>query len=325
MRRCFPLLFFCCIATLLPGISLAADAGHETGQGPSTPAPQAIQWQTLQNGLALAQIPLPVAHPVSVPFPGTPPHTADPASLQHNATQPAQTPLMDNAQQLPVVTVLRIDPQYFTFTLHMASGDKARSLPDLAQMYGLAAAINASMYLPDNITSTGHLRNATHVNNPRVVEKFGAFLVAQPKDPKLPRAALLDRVEDDWQKALGQYSLVVQNYRLNNAQGKVLWSPEGPPHSIAALSQDKLGNIIFLLCREPVQPAAFATALLHLPLGLRTIMYLEGGPQAAMLVRSGSVDQVWVGRHISGLWGTSGHQDAVLPNVLGIRPRATGE
>lgn len=325
MRRCFPLLLFCCVATLLPGTILAEPVRRDPAQGPSAPAQQAIPWQTLQNGLSLAQIPLSIMPPVSLPFPGTPPHTADSAPSQHNATPPSLAPSPDNAQQLPAVTALRIDPKYFTFTLHMASDDKARSLPDLAQRHGLAAAINASMYLPDNVTSTGHLRNATHVNNPRVVEKFGAFLVAQPKDPKLPRAALLDRAEDDWQKALNQYSLVVQNYRLNSAQGKVLWSPEGPPHSIAALSQDKSGNILFLLCREPVQPAAFATALLHLPLGLRTIMYLEGGPQAAMLVRSGDVDQVWVGRHISGLWGTSGHQDAVLPNVLGIRPRAAGE
>ena len=318
MRHCVYMVFYCCFASLLPAIAMASPPAERVT------APQAITWQTLQDGLALAQITLPLQQAAELLTPHTP-EPPNPSKPRRTPTQPVHNAGQETADPPPVVTALRIDPKRFEFTLHMASDGKARSLPDLAQGHNLVAAINASMYLPDSITSTGHLRNATHVNNPRVVEKFGAFLVAQPKDPKLPSALLLDRVEDDWQKALGQYSLVVQNYRLNNVQGKVLWAPESPPHSIAALSQDASGNIVFLLCREPVQPAAFAAALLHLPLRLRTIMYLEGGPQAAMLVRAGTVNTVWVGRHISGLWGTSGHPDAVLPNVLGVRARTAAK
>jgi hypothetical protein len=297
MRHISLVFLFCCAFCLAPAGALGAQPGPRS-RGPEIP------WRTLLQGLELAELPL------------SPPQEEDGT----NAT-PALPP--ENTRSSAVA--LRIDIARYTFTLHMASQDRPRSLPDLARRHGLVAAINAGMFLPDMVTSTGHLRDAGHVNNPRVVEKFGAFLVAGPKVPGLPRAALLDRTEDDWQKALQRYSLAVQNYRLNNAQGKVLWSEDGPPHSIAALSQDSSGRILFLLAPEPVRPAAFAAALLRLPLGLRTIMYLEGGSQAMLLVRAGNVDKVWVGRRGHGFLDSPGQPDALLPNVLGLRPRAAGE
>ena len=54
------------------------------------------------------------------------------------------------------VVFLRIDPAYFDFTVETASSEK-QSLPleAWATRKGLIAAINASMYLPDGVTSTG--------------------------------------------------------------------------------------------------------------------------------------------------------------------------
>ena len=36
------------------------------------------------------------------------------------------------------------------------------------------AAINASMYLPDGVTSTGYMRQDDYINNKRLVRRFGA-------------------------------------------------------------------------------------------------------------------------------------------------------
>lgn len=91
------------------------------------------------------------------------------------------------------VVFLRIDPAYFDFTVETASSEK-QSLPleAWATRKGLIAAINASMYLPDGVTSTGYLRTGETVNNGRVVSKFGAFFVAGPDSPDLPGADLLE-------------------------------------------------------------------------------------------------------------------------------------
>ena len=71
-------------------------------------------------------------------------------------------------------------------------------------------------------------------------------------------------------------------------------------------------------CRQPVEAYAFAQQVLHLPLNVRTVMYVEGGGQAGLLVRSAALTRELVGLSPSGLLVT-GDLRAVLPNVLGAR------
>ena len=218
------------------------------------------------------------------------------------------------------LTALRIDPARFDFILCASSQDgrPARSLSDWGEQYDLTAAINASMYLPDGSTSTGYMRQDGHVNNKRLVQRFGAFFVARPDNPDLPPAAILDRDSPDWRQRIDHYGLVVQNYRMINAERRILWAPGGPLYSISAVAQDGDGQILFLHCREPVEAYAFAQQLLHLPLDVRTVMYVEGGAQAGLLVRSASLRRELAGRHAVSFLVT-GNLKATLPNVLGAR------
>ena len=218
------------------------------------------------------------------------------------------------------LNVLRIDPAHFDFTLCARSQDSgpSRPLSQWGEQYNLAAAINASMYLPDGSTSTGYMRQGDHTNNGRIVQRFGAFFVAGPDEPGLPLAAILDRDNPVWRQQMERYSLVIQNYRMINADRRILWSPGGPHYSISAVAQDGDGQILFMHCRQPVEAYAFAQQVLHLPLNVRTVMYVEGGGQAGLLVRSAALTRELVGLSPSGLLVT-GDLRAVLPNVLGAR------
>ena len=218
------------------------------------------------------------------------------------------------------LSVLRIDPAYFDFTLCARSQDSgpSRPLSQWGEQYNLSAAINASMYLPDGSTSTGYMRQGDHTNNGRIVQRFGAFFVAGPDEPGLPLAAILDRDNPLWRQQMERYSLVIQNYRMINADRRILWSPGGPHYSISAVAQDGEGQILFMHCRQPVEAYAFAQQVLHLPLNVRTVMYVEGGGQAGLLVRSAALTRELVGLSPSGLLVT-GDLRAVLPNVLGAR------
>ena len=216
--------------------------------------------------------------------------------------------------------VLRIDPAYFDFTLCARSQDSGPSRPlnEWGEQYNLSAAINASMYLPDGSTSTGYMRQGDHTNNGRIVQRFGAFFVAGPDEPGLPLAAIIDRDNPLWRQQMERYSLVIQNYRMINADRRILWSPGGPHYSISAVAQDGEGQILFMHCRQPVEAYAFAQQVLHLPLNVRTVMYVEGGGQAGLLVRSAALRRELIGLSPSGLLVT-GDLRAVLPNVLGAR------
>lgn len=221
------------------------------------------------------------------------------------------------------VVMLRFDPALFDFSLHMISeeGRPPRTLRQWAGKHDLVAAINAGMYLPDGSSGTGYMRQGAHVNNGRVATRFGAFFVAGPDTPSLPRAALLDRDDENWRERMDRYRVVVQNYRMINAQRRILWLPGGPLYSISAVGQDDDGHILFMHCREPIEAYSFASLLLHLPINVRTVMYVEGGAQAGLVLRSGLYSRAWKGRHPADFLAT-GNVNAALPNVLGVKRRA---
>jgi len=222
------------------------------------------------------------------------------------------------------IDILRIDPALFRFSLHSAGaeGSAPHPLAAWAERKDLVLAINASMYLPDHVTSTGYLRYGAHVNNSRIHNKFGAFFVAEPDTPDLPRAAILDRERDPWEARLPRYMLVVQNYRMIDTDGKLLWLPGGPEHSIAAVGQDRQGHILFIHCRAPMTGEAFAAALLRMPLALRSLMYVEGGSQAAMLARCPKLRRLWIGRSSMAFLHPPADGGG-LPNIIGVQRRGT--
>lgn len=217
------------------------------------------------------------------------------------------------------LTVLRIDPDRFEFVLCASGkeGSPMRSLSQWATEKNLAAAINASMYLPDNRTSTGYMRQGDYINNKKIMQRFGAFFVAGPRKGGLPQAAIIDRDMPGWRELLDSYELVIQNYRMINSDRRILWEPGGPDYAISAVAQDGAGNILFLHSRKPIEAYSFAQELLKLPLDVRTVMYVEGGAQAGLLVNSGGQKRDLGQTHAPSFLIT-GNLKAVLPNVLGI-------
>ncbi len=288
---------------------------------PATPAPAAPE----ASDLAAQPGPSPQSPAPQSPAPGVAalaPSAAGVDELGKPAWRQLEPGLEFGEFQLTdseaLLTALRIDPANFDFILCARSqdGGSLRSLNQWADQYKLTAAINASMYLPDASTSTGYMRQNGHFNNRRVVQRFGAFFVAGPDNPDLPGAAIVDRDDPQWEARISHYRLVIQNYRMTSADRRILWSPGGPHYSISAVAQTGDGRILFLHCRQPVEAYAFAQQLLHLPLNVRTVMYVEGGGQAGLLVRSAGWKRELAGLSAAGLLVT-GDLRAQLPNVLG--------
>lgn len=233
--------------------------------------------------------------------------------------------LTESSGQPAELIILRVNPEYYEFTLHMASEDgQQRSLAEHASLHGLTAAINAGMYLPDNLTNTGYMQSSTHTNNPRIVSRFGVFFVAEPYMDDLPKALLLEKSElgDDPAKFLNYYKIVVQNFRLISAGGEILWPKGQSVHSISALAQNKNGDILLILCRYQLSPADFARMIMTMPLESSSVMYLEGGSPAGLLlnISNGNAPYVWRGRRNS-ILALEGSPEAPVPNVLGLRLR----
>ena len=274
------------------------------------PAPPELSWRSLEPGLELGLAVLPESR-----------------ARQNNA----------------VFVVLRVSPTEQAFALCMASQTGAAlSLAGWSEQQRLRAGINAGMYLPDQLTNTGYMRNGKSVNNDKLGGRLGAFFVAGPRNKKLPLADVMDRESPDWQARLDQYDIVAQNFRLVNSRGELLWPDSTEAHSIAAIARDGAGRILFILSQEPLTVQAFARYLAHLPLDAGTVMYVEGGRQAGLFVRldtppntprdavlalpgatahpvSGGTVMVWRGKQ--SLLKLPGSPDAALPNIIGVKMR----
>ena len=224
----------------------------------------------------------------------------------------------------PTISLLRIDPDQFCFKL-IAQGSsltKVATLEQWCEEKHLVAAINASMYREDRQQSTGYMKTRGLVNNGYINPRFGAFFVFDPKIPSLPKVAIIDRKHDDWRLLITRYDTVIQNFRLISATGKNLWPPSSKKHSIAAIGMTATGKVLFIHCKTPMSVHAFNQALLHLPVDLKTAMYVEGGPEAAMHLNLQGNRRSWMGQYEHPLLGTVHERLWPIPNIIGIEPIA---
>lgn len=278
-----------------------------------TPYPNIImpaalpQWQKLAEGLDLLAL-----------------------ALEHDSAKPDElTAHPALSPDVADIAIVRADPALYEFTLHMAS-EKGRksSLGELAREHGLYAAINASMYQADQMTSTGYMQSASHTNNSHIATRFGAFFLAEPKRPGPAPALLVEKnsMGSPIHDTIDEYNIIIQNFRLISSAGKILWPESVNRHSISALSIDEEGRLLLIISRKPFSAPEFARALQQLAVGAKLTMYLEGGVECGLLARDTSSEDsyyIWRGKH-NGLLEINGSAAAALPNVLGLRPRVRG-
>jgi uncharacterized protein YigE (DUF2233 family) len=216
------------------------------------------------------------------------------------------------------LTVLKVDPAYFSFKLLCTSelDGKPRTVRNWARDFDLRAAINASMYQKDrSLISTGYMKNFQHINNSGINKSFGLFMVFNPMTDTQAPVNFLDRhLTKGWQEQLEQYFTGIQNYRMISNGLKRGWSEGGRRYATAAIGMDRKGNVLLIYCQAPFTTSDFINILLELPLEITEAMYLEGGSEAALFVKSGQENdesedfypKVSIGR------------SRVVPNVIGI-------
>ena len=218
---------------------------------------------------------------------------------------------------------LRIQPSLYDFTLCMSSEEgQALPLKDWGELRGLHAAINASMYLPDGQTSTGHMQSGSHSNNEHIGSRLGAFFVADPLYPDLdPSVAIIEKSDPQWERRLERYAIRVQNYRLLTRGGVVTWrgDKEGERGSIGAIGQNKDGSILFMVSVHPLTVKEFCQIAQTLAPDLERAMYVEGSVKVGLFLKEGAQSHTWLGR--KNVLYTPAPKDTAIPNVIGVIPR----
>lgn len=223
--------------------------------------------------------------------------------------------------------LLRIDTATYDFCLVMATADDSlsRTVKDWCIRYDLIAGINAGMYdLQRPLFARGYMRDSSHINNALVKDGFNAFAVFNPAKPEIPAFSILDLPANRPEDLNRDYYSVFQSIRMidQNAQ-PVYWEKKPMTScSITALATDSSGNVLFVFSRSPYTANQLTDMLLGLNIGIRSAMYLEGGPECTLYINTPQVQTEKTGSFVSGSHPSDDNQTPrKMPNILGIRKK----
>lgn len=222
------------------------------------------------------------------------------------------------------VDILKIDQDYFQFKLICAGEEKSESKKahDLAKENDLIAVINAGMFKleGDFKTCTGYMKNFQYVNNPSLNTSYKNIVAFNPKDTSVPKTQIIDMTCQDWNKLKTKYNSFSQGIRMVNCEGKNTWQLQEKKWSMVLIGEDRSGNMLFIFVRSPYRVHDFVDYLLAMPIELKRLMYLEGGPEASFYLNHPLLSIEKCGSYETGFNENDDNKEFWnIPNIIGIQ------
>lgn len=216
--------------------------------------------------------------------------------------------------------MVRVSPTYFDFKVlcESATRAKSRTAPQWAADSNLVAVVNGGMFQMDGLTGVGMLKSGDHFNNSKP-NADNTFFVAGPLKAGLPSAQIIDRTCQDWQRLIDSYSYVCQGIRMVDCQQRNKWSVQEKMWSMVTIATDKAGNVLLFFSRSPYRVHDLIAMLLDLPLDLKSMMYLEGGPEASLVLSTAECKWSYMGSYETGFFESDANNRFwPIPNAIGV-------
>ncbi|MFK7986059.1 MAG: phosphodiester glycosidase family protein [Sandaracinaceae bacterium] len=189
-----------------------------------------------------------------------------------------------------VITIVRVRLDRYRLRILTEEHDgPRRSVPSWVRELNLAGAINAGMFLP-NGRSVGHMIRDGSVVSRRRVGRYRGVVGFGPRRGGLP--ALTVSGPDCGQTVdslAARYENVLQALPMVNCRGEARrWSTR-KRYSAAGFGVDAAGRAVFMHVRTPYRMSVLDRMLADPSLRIRSMIYMEGGPEASLVVRDGDV------------------------------------
>jgi hypothetical protein len=249
-----------------------------------------IQWQKIDEGLEMAEI-----------------------------SSPQKSSVGDSK-----ITVIRIKPNQYAFKLIAASENtkEHKTAPQWCKEKKLLACVNAGQFnLDDQLSNMGYMKNYAHVNNPnfRKINNYNSILAFNRQDTSVAPIQIIDMKCQDWPQLQKKYHSFTQSICLIACNQQVVDNKQKGKWSMVLFGIDKLGNALLIFTRSPYTIRQFSEILLTLPLQIKNVMYLEGGPEASLYLDTNGKKMERMGSYETGFWENDTNQQFwPLPNVIGI-------
>ncbi len=221
------------------------------------------------------------------------------------------------------ITIVRIDPTRYALKLLLSMRDGARRpLPQWIADEHLVGGINLGMFLP-NGRPCGFAMEDDVVVSSRNPRQFNAFIGYSPRGRTAAIGIGGAGCEDDLAALRADYHSVFQGVRmLVDCRGRAQTTWRTNRYSAAALGKDSDGKIVMVHSRTPYRMQVLSQMLAAPELGIRGLVYMEGGPEASLVVEAPDVHVSEMGSYEDGFYlDDSNHTFWDLPNVVGIVER----
>lgn len=222
-----------------------------------------------------------------------------------------------------MITLVRVDLRRYAFRfLTEARHGARRTLPEWMRDEALAGGINAGMFLASG-RPCGFLQSGGEVWNDRRPRSFEGVIAFDPRRRAAPFAiggrgcpADLDAMRSS------HASLLQANRVMIDCAGRPNTAWRTRRYSSAALGVDDQGRAVLIHVRTPYRMQRLARMLVDLDLGLRGLVYMEGGPEASLMVRAEGERVGLMGSYEDGFYPSDDNRAYWdLPNVVGFAER----
>jgi hypothetical protein len=221
----------------------------------------------------------------------------------------------------PCIDLVRADLAHHRLRVLTAARDgRSQPAPAWRETFHLVAVTNAGMFHSDGDPVALIVEDGTDVSADN--KTYQGYLAFDPRAATDPPAVISGRdcpgfALDDLRK---RYRSIVQSPRLLGCAGDALPWQDTKRYSSAAIGLDQLGRIVFIHARAAITMSDLSKALAALD--LTGALFLEGGPEASLVVRGSDGELSRVGSYETGFVENDANQSFWwLPNILAVEAR----
>jgi uncharacterized protein YigE (DUF2233 family) len=237
------------------------------------------------------------------------------------------TPEAKCRHDVPPLYVVKIDPERFRFSTYQyrAEGLSAPlTLPEWQRQTKAALLVNAGLFREDYSYLGLLFKNGRSIGSRRHAQWQGLF-VAEPTQPGLRKARVLDLSTDSFAEAHPVYREAAQSLMLLDHTGKPrVRQSEKRAYQTVVAEDGRDGTILLMKTTGEVTLRALAECLRDHFASVRQAMAMDGGDSSDLLISGAMLPSRadgGRGRPWSGLVEGGGQPHIPLPAVIAVFPR----
>lgn len=181
------------------------------------------------------------------------------------------------------LALLRVNPHRFQFRVLAGEvGDEGFSAAQWRRLSGALAVFNAGQFTPQHAYLGLLIQDGRQITRP--VTNLEAVLVAEPSEPGLPLARVIDLHYTPLPLPESPYRQAAQSLMLIDRFGQIRVRRSGKIAHRTLVAEDEKGRILVMISEGKHTLWDLAQSIAESGLGLREVMCMDGGAEAQLVV-----------------------------------------